>query len=79
MHFGSCEENGWRLSESGSRKTSNEAFVPNQGRVDGGLNEWQLHRWLDIVTCEMYLNIERVTFPDGLNVSCKNKRSGEWA
>lgn len=65
--------------ESCSRKTSNKALVSTQGRVDGGLNEWQLHRWLDIVTYEMYLNIELVTFPNGLNVNWKNKRNGDLA
>lgn len=63
----------------GSREIRQELFAPGQGRVDGDLNEWQLCRWGDVVRFGMYLNVQLVTFPDGLNVSCKIKRIEEFA
>lgn len=49
-------------------------WVQPRGRVDGGLNEGQPHRWLGAVRFGTYLNIELATFPDGLTVSCKRER-----
>lgn len=45
-----------------------------RGRAGGGWNEGRPHRWLDAVRFGLYLNVELVTFPDGLTVSCKRKR-----
>lgn len=60
-------------------KPVTELLLQSRGKVDGGLTDWQLDSWLDVVRFGMYLNVELVTFPDGLNVSCKRKRNGELA
>lgn len=83
-HPRSCVENGLWLAKRGNRETSEEAFASVRGKVDGGLNEQWLHGWGEVVRFEVYLNVELVTFPDGLNGSSKSKKVnwshqwGEW-
>lgn len=78
-HPSSCVENGLWLAKCGNRVTSEEVFASVRGRVDGGLNERWLHRWREVVRFGVYLNVELVTFLDGLNGSSKSKKVKNWS